>query len=676
MDIPKIKVDQLKLTDIIIEFDKGQIRIPKFQRNYVWDRPRVVKLLNSIYKEYPIGTFFFWEADRKYLPLYRNIPELTIPEPRDGETFHFILDGQQRITSLWAVIKGITLTIIDNYGNPRKINYGEISFDLDNEEFVIKRPDNVHYIALATILEEDHFEAYEAITNPRKISFRKCYNQFRNYPLSVVYVREQELNEASEIFERINQGGIKLSVFDLVVASTWSEDFDLKEKVKEFNQKLESTGFGAIDPSTIVQTMSLISKGQAIKSAQLQLTNDDVKKLWAAVIKGIELAIDIISNNFGARIYDFVPYSAMITMVAYLFIKNENKSLTSYQKEILEQWFWKSTFSERYKVSTQSLMSEDKRNIFDPLIEGEKVSVNYPINISSENIINARFYKYSGIRNGIYCLLAQEKPLHFLNNSHIILDKKYLSDYNSSEKHHIFPRAFLKKINNAWLENSMTNFAFIPSELNRKILDKSPKQYFAQVQKENPEFEKMIKSHLISMDAVEAAIKNDFDSFISARSNTILKAIEKKIGSLSAVEKQLEENPDSFVNSLEEKIRLCIDENLSRSGEGYWKNLIPGDIQEKIARSIKRDSLRYQDGAHPSNYDLLSYCDFGDYTNIVLKNWQKFEDEFKSKGDFETNMKFVADFRNHIKHNRKISDILRKQGEAAIEWLNNCLEEK
>src|SRR3989344_7673703 len=123
MQIQKIKVDELKLSEIVNEFSRGKIRIPRFQRNYVWDRPRVVKLLNSIYHEYPIGTFFFWEAPAEYIHLYRNIAELNIPDPDPNKSFNFILDEQQRITSLYVAIKGLMLTADDSRTYARKIDY-------------------------------------------------------------------------------------------------------------------------------------------------------------------------------------------------------------------------------------------------------------------------------------------------------------------------------------------------------------------------------------------------------------------------------------------------------------------------------------------------------------------------------------------------------------------------
>ena len=153
MKIDKIKIEPgLKLGDIISGIEKGKVRIPRFQREFVWERPKVAKLLDSIYHQFPIGSFFFWEAPRKYNKFFRNIAELGLPEPDERDAITFILDGQQRITSLHVTAKGITLD---------EVKYGDICFDLEKQEFVTRKTDNKRYIAVCDMLDEKkHLEIY------------------------------------------------------------------------------------------------------------------------------------------------------------------------------------------------------------------------------------------------------------------------------------------------------------------------------------------------------------------------------------------------------------------------------------------------------------------------------------------------------------------------------------
>ncbi|OGY24532.1 MAG: hypothetical protein A2172_03905 [Candidatus Woykebacteria bacterium RBG_13_40_15] len=675
MDVPKIKVEQLKLSDIITEISNGNLRIPRFQRNYIWERPRVVALLNSIYKEYPIGTFFFWEAAPEYLHLYRNIPELKIPEPTGDRPFKFILDGQQRITSLYVAIKGLVLTIKDSRQNDKSIDYSEISFDLDREEFTIKRPDNTRFVSLSSVLEPNHFEIFRTLTDERAKAFEKCYKMFSLYPLSVVNVRGQGLGEACEIFERINQGGVKLSLFDLVVASTWSNEFDLKEEVAELNKEFVSKGFGDLDPEIFLQALSLVIKGQATRAAQLQLQKDEISKNWKKITESLKLSVDYLVANLGVKIYEFIPYRAILPMVTYLFAKSGRRSLSKSQKEFLDEWFWKSTFSERYKASTASIMGEDRRDLFDNVLKGSRVKVEYPINVTLKDIENTKMYRYSGVRNGILCLLAQNKPRHFKNGGFINLDHATLSDFNSSERHHIFPRAFLKKVNKTTNENSIANFCFIPSELNLEISSKSPKEYFNSFKKSNEDFSATLKSHLISEQETPTIWVDNYDNFLKQRSNLLLKEIEKRVGKISPIEEKLQDNPNEVIDSIEEEIRIVIDDNLtSRYGPNYWNKTIPGSIQAAVSKRIDANKNRYPDQTLRTGLEKLGFCNLNDYKDIILNHWGLFEDEFKAKGDFERNILFLIDYRNSIKHTRKLTSIQKKQGEAAVEWFTTLLK--
>ena len=304
MDIQKIKIkSDYKLADIVHDIEKGILRIPQFQREFVWDKTRVIRLLESIFNEYPIGSFFFWDAPQKYHDFYRDVAELNLSKPDKYDKIVYILDGQQRITSLYVTVKGLTL-----YGR----NYGEICFDLDERIFTDRKPDNSRYVSLKDLLSDERNEIYNGLTAERREAFNDCYRKFINYPFSAIDVRDKELDEVCDIFERINQGGQKLNLFDLIAASTWTPDFDMRVAVKAENQKLKQLGFGEIDNELYVQTLALIAKGSCTRVVELQLRETDVKEHWKESIEAIELAIDYLRSNFGVVNAEFLPYKGMV----------------------------------------------------------------------------------------------------------------------------------------------------------------------------------------------------------------------------------------------------------------------------------------------------------------------------------------------------------------------------
>ncbi|OPZ78600.1 MAG: hypothetical protein BWY78_00496 [Alphaproteobacteria bacterium ADurb.Bin438] len=629
----------------------------------MWERSKVIKLLDSIYKEYPIGSFFIWEADKKYNLFYRNVAELNLPQPDAYTSIRYILDGQQRATSLYVAIKGLKIDGAD---------YSQICFDFDKEVFIVRHHEGDYYAALKDILGENKFQIYNKLTDQRKRAFDKCYNIFSSYPLSVITVREKDLDEASEIFERINQGGKRLSIFDLVVASTWGEDFDLKEEYSKLYEFLVDKGFGKIPPEVVTHAASLIVKGYCRNSYQLQLTKEELKENWEEISNAIKLSIDFLTNNLGTKIYEFVPYPSIIALLAYLYFKAPGRSLTKQMTEKVHEWFWKSALSERYAASRETRMEEDRRLLFDKLLEGENVKIGYPINLDEEKIIKSKISNKSALRNAFFCMLAIRHPRHFKTNNMFALDYSLCSDFNSPEKHHIFPRHFLRK-NKFDGEYSLANFCFIPAELNKEILDKSPSDYFAEYEKENPDFKDALEAQLIIYD--DSIKNNSYKEFLKTRAKAIFNEFQRLLG--SKILQIAGSNMNKALDEIELLLRSLIDKTLlEKIGKDYWSTSIPSDIkikvQEKGKEHLKKNpSKTWLD---LSTEDSLGFCDIMDYSNIILKHWQLFEETFRSK--FEVEKRFVAfkDFRNAVKHNREINAVLQRDGEAALEWFSQALK--
>ncbi|NQU85796.1 MAG: DUF262 domain-containing protein, partial [Mariniphaga sp.] len=487
METKKIKIESnYTIPDLIHEVKKGKLRIPRFQRDYVWPRTKVVKLLDSIYKQYPIGSFFLWDAPKEYNDFYRDISELEIEKPDQNSDLKFILDGQQRIVSLYVAVKGMKIGSVE---------YSKIYFDLDTEKFYIPPrgvPKDEKYVQFSKILD-DSFEIYDRLSDKHKKIFSDCKNRFIGYPLSVIYVRDSKLDEVVEMFERVNQGGKPLTLFDLVVAGTWTESFDLKERVKEANQYFEERGFGSIRSDSFTQALALILKDNCTNSSQLQMKTDEIKAIWDKLVNSFRMSVDFITENLGVKIYGFIPYPAILSLVAYLFFKIDNKALSSDQTESLKRWFWRASFSERYSSATLTRMGEDKKNIFDVVIRNQTPKIDYSVHVTVDGIKKIVMHRKSAIKNGVLCIMALQEPRHFNNNNVIVLDKSVCAGANNSEKHHIFPRAYVKREMKGKEPNLLANFCLITAELNKNISDKKPSDYIKFYQGSNSDFTNILE---------------------------------------------------------------------------------------------------------------------------------------------------------------------------------------
>lgn len=671
----KIEIRHVRMENLLVDMEsKGFLRIPRFQRDYVWERTKVAALLDSIYQEWPIGSFFFWIAPQEYRELYKDIPELRFSRPENYEQIKMILDGQQRITSLYVAAKGLSIQMD---GNKEK-DYRKICFDLDSQKFLVtpRGEDEKKILSVWRFFNrEGEDEVYDALTRERRAIFKKCQSILLNYPLSIVEVRDVHLGDAVKIFERINQGGKRLGLFDLVVASTWSADFDLKEKVRALNKKLEDKGFGRIDEEIVAQLISLVLRGQCTRAVQLQLKNEEIKLLWAKVEESIELAVDFLRANLGVRVYEFVPYPSMIAMMAYLFVKAGTRSLSPQQVAFAKEWFWKTAFSQRYSASTLTLMGSDRSDYFDPAAEGTVVVPNYPVTLTPEHLETLMIHTRSAIKNAIICLLALRQPRHFKNGSVIILDKKFCSGYNTAEKHHIFPKAILARLRIKH-RHLMANFAFIPAELNREISASKPSEYFGTFKRQNTDFDEVLKTHLIPSASDSPIWKDDYEAFTKTRVGLIFCEVEKVVGKISPLELELQNNPVEVVDRLEAHTRTFIDGMLTdHFGEGYWDAVPEGTrdlVKKRIAERLRRHPYERQDAL--TNYQRLTYCDIMDYAQVILKNWETFEGTFGSRGELERHFLNFKEYRNALKHAREMNAVEKKQGEASVEWLFRVLE--
>jgi hypothetical protein len=440
-----------------------------------------------------------------------------------------ILDGQQRMTSLHVAARGLT---IKEEGKLQK-DYKKICFDLVEKTFLVTKrgEDRKQTVSVRRFFDNNAYqEVYNTLPEDRRNTLSDCRDRIASYPLSVVEVQDMNLEDAIVIFERINQGGKKLGLFDLIVASTWTPSFDLKEKVVDLNDRLEKSGFGKItDEEVFTQLLALLIKGLCTRSVQLQLSGQDVAARWDAVAKSLALAVDFVAHNLGATIYDFVPYPSMLAMVAYIFAKAPGHALSKPLTTSLSDWYWRTAFSQRYGASTPTLMSSDITDYFDRWLAGDPVSPDFPTTLRLKDLEELKISTRSAVKNAIFSILALKGPRHFKNNTAVILNQSICSDYNSKQNHHIFPRAYLQE-EGVKHRHLLMNFAFIPAELNNEIKARPPHEYLNDFRKENENLLETLTSHFIDGKDNSAIWTNDYNGFIKSRASLIASEIERLTG--------------------------------------------------------------------------------------------------------------------------------------------------
>lgn len=349
-------INDWTLQRLLTELQAGNIKIPRFQRDYIWEKSKVVKLLNSVYHQYPIGSLFFWKAPAKYAFFIRPFDIDGINDTKTEGDFQFILDGQQRIMSLFVALMGKTMADCD---------YSTICFNAERCEFVIPRSQrDKTNVPVWRIIDNEAFAETVAELEAGGKSDKKaaqnlaaCRDIFLSYPMSIVLTTNTEIDDVVEIFERINQGGKHLTIFDLIHATTWSEKFDLKQNIDDFNTAQRIKQFGRLSEKVFSLSLTINAFGDARSLYQLKLTPEICIKIWPKTKAALSSALDFLKQMRLSG--DLTMYHNLLPTLQYYFFASEAKTIDPSHQKTLEKWFWDSKFSKRYSTSAATHLKED-----------------------------------------------------------------------------------------------------------------------------------------------------------------------------------------------------------------------------------------------------------------------------------------------------------------------------
>ena len=529
------KPDSKKYTDLISEIQKGQIKIPKFQRDFVWSIDKTAKLLDSILKGYPIGTFILWETNERLNDI-KNIGNLVLPPVPDDIKVQYVLDGQQRITSLYAAFLGAS---IQKEGEKKITNYGSIFVDLEgdidnnDEQIIVSEQPETKNISLKDLLNSKYSDLREKYSNEDIDKIQEYKETFTSYDFSTVVLRKEDIDSAIEVFTRINTGGQTLTLFEIMSAKTYDEEqkFDMQDRFQKLLKQLEVSKYETISSTVILNVLGLIlSKNKECKrKVVLQLDKQSIIDIWDDVISSLKESIDYFRSVYRIPVSTLLPYDALLVPFSYFFYYQKEKPKGE-QIKYLEEFFWRISLSYRYSSSTESKLAQDIKRI-DQILNGERPNYDeLKVFLSSpKDLIDTNFSAGNSYCKAVLCLLAYSEPKDFQDNGKVILDNSWLKMANSKNYHHFFPKSYLRKqgIGN---ENSIVNITLVGADLNkRKIRAKAPSIYIQDFLDENTELHKSIKSHLID-DIDDFGIhSDDYAVFLEKRATSIYKALKNRI---------------------------------------------------------------------------------------------------------------------------------------------------
>ncbi len=529
----------MKYDHLFSDIERGLIKIPKFQRDFVWTTEQTASLLDSMIRGYPIGTFIFWKT-RQEMRHYRDIGNIKLRETPRGDAAHYVLDGQQRITSLFAVRKGVRVT-----KEGEEIDYTKVCIDLsqdpesDERIVVAEPPDGRPHITINELLNSNWGNLVKRF--PEHVDrLGEYHKRLTAYDFSTIVIDDYPLDVACDVFTRINTGGTQLTLFEIMVAKTYDpeRDFDLAREYdwlvdnKGAEKDLEDAGYETIPTSTVLQCIAAYVSRQLRRRDILRLDKTEFIESWPAVKDGIFTAVDYFRNQLLIPVSRLLPYPALLVPFTYFFIRNGGQPPTARQNQLLVQYFWWASLSQRFSSAVESKLAQDLERM-DLILAGE--APNYKgeeIDVTIDGLRERWFSTGDAFCKAILCLYAYEVPKSFASNGMVRLDNSWLKVAFSKNYHHFFPKAYLRRqgVDDA-LANSILNITLVDDYLNkRKIKGRAPSDYMSEFARSNPALAETMKRHLIDDMHSFGVWEDDYERFLDRRGQKVLEELQERLG--------------------------------------------------------------------------------------------------------------------------------------------------
>ncbi len=494
----------------------------------MWTRQQVLDLLDSVSRNYPIGSVLLWESSQ-HLASVRKIAGLPVAEPRRGYPVNYILDGQQRLASICGALYWRPGSDPDSKWN--------IVYDLQAQEFrhettLDDPPPHVLPVRLLSDPSE-FFGRVAAIDDPELTDRAKLlFNRFTNYQVAVVTLRGMSENEVAKVFERINSTHTPLTVVDLMRAATWTPEFDLQEEIERLLLVLDRKNYGRVDSKTILRTIAA--------SAGFGFAREDMQKLRGLEPAGLrsvvseaetaaKRAVDFLATQIGTPRADALPYMNQFAVLVDIF--RQVPKPTTGQYEAIVRWFWLTASGEYFKGWNARQMADDREAV-RAFAEGVgEIDVNTGLPRSAL-WRRSQFRANNAPSKLLGLILADAAPLDLRNGQRIDTDRA-LSWQNDKEFHHFFPKALLRRYGiSSSRANVCGNLIMLTSVSNIAISDQAPSVYLRDLCDTDGEdvIRKRLSRSLVNDEAFKAALRDDYEGFLRARSETLHEQLMQLIG--------------------------------------------------------------------------------------------------------------------------------------------------
>ena len=521
--------------ELVSKIERGELRLPEMQRRYVWRSSRVRDLLDSLYRGYPSGAILIWETDEV-------VPQQSFAVEQQSNPYaktQLLLDGQQRLTSLSAVIRGkpvqvngrvrpiellfnlehpdalpfVTEVDDNNIDAPEYSDDGEEPIDEEadaTEDELQKRFDKMTFVVSTRKLEQlpqwvkvsevfagthdnNYFLKRAGITSlddPRAEIYTQRLNRLKDirkyiYRMDVLE-RSLSYDEVTEIFVRVNSLGAKLRSSDLALAQITAKWRGSLNVFQAFQADCVKDGF-EVDLGLHLKNLVAHATGQSRFFTVSNLTLEALKSGWDDGCRGMEFAINFLRSNAGITSPALLASPFLLISLGFYGAQRSYK-LAAAEAQGLRRWVLLANAKGRYsRGSSETLLDQDLKTLregggFQELLDRLRTQVGR-LDVTPEELEGRN--QRSALFKTMFLAFkaANARDWH----SNLVIALSHVGNAHQLQFHHIFPKAVLKSTATTRETDDIANLAFISGKANRKISAKEPALYFPEVQEANSE---------------------------------------------------------------------------------------------------------------------------------------------------------------------------------------------
>lgn len=657
------------------------LRLPELQRRYVWKSTQVRDFFDSLYQQYPTGQLLVWESDDQ--PFARDLSVAGIGS--NHRRPQLLLDGQQRLTSLWAVMTGNELEVRDK-SKSINIVFNVFSQRFDVATAIHKRQPG--WVSVTRVFTTNALTVFnDVVIKEMKLDFTAPDAQqaldhlnrldaIKKYTYRVNVLNGLSYDEVTDIFVRINSGGTRLSNADLALAEISSRWHGITKALELFQIEARKLGW-ELDDSILLRVLSAIATNQATLSQFFKagrsedLTEEKLRVAWERAVPAMKHAIHFLKENCLIDRLSMMPTNYVLVPLALFF--DRYQQVSEQQAWDLQRWLYLALVWARYSTSSETTLDQDIKAL------GEENPVERMIKTIEDKVGPGRRISERELQDQL-----SNSP--FMVMAYVLARRNGAKDWfngvaigagQSLEYHHIFPKAVLSARYDlraqSRIVNQVANLAFLSQRANAKIAASAPADYLPQID----------PARLSAQNVPDDATlwePGRFEDFVSARRSLLANAINELLASLmdepapwaSDLIKQIE----ARMASAEADLRDLIDQRLTESfGPHAWTRCVPQDIKEQVQQRIEQRIKRqpFEADQHDTLAARLAQCNFGDYGKIIKMNWSLFEDVFSDKTTFDRQMMAVQEARNALAHRRTMNEGEQHMAAGGLYWIEQCL---